>query len=307
MNKTNHQSFTEFCNTPIDYAQMSNAEADYIYFTYLYQIALNMFKYENLPDTIDPFYMEWCLQNNGYCLFYRDELLGDIVTQCTLGGRINHQMQPTEYHTVDPSGVLNKEVGINEGVLIKNTPLYLPITPTLNFYAKQLSLCTRTIEENLTKQWTPYIITGDKRMLNSFKAFINQVKKGVSTIFVSKGFDPNAMGVLNTTAPYIADNINTTKQSIMRECMTVLGIDNANMDKKERVQTAEVEANNEQITASRNIMLIERQKAVEQINKKYGLNIEVYFATEEEIKDDLEDEEDFEIEEKEEKEEKGDE
>lgn len=294
MNKLNQQSFTEFCNTPLDYATMANAEADRVYFTYLYQIALNMFSYEGLPNEIDPFYLEWCLQNNGYALFYEDPALGYVVTQCTLGGQINHQMQPTVYHTVDPSGVLNKELFIGDGVLIKNTPLYLPITQTLNFYAKQLSLCTRTIEENLTKQWTPYIITGDKRTLNSFKAFINQVKKGVSTIFTTKGFDPNSVGILNTTAPFIAENVNSTKQSIMRECMTILGIDNANMDKRERVQTAEVEANNEQITASRNIMLLERERAVKAINEKYGLNIKVKFSTENDIIRSVEHEDDFE-------------
>lgn len=277
MENLNRASFTEFCNTPQDYAQMSNAEAEFIYYTYLYQICLNMFKYTNLPENIDPFYLEWCLQNNGVCVFFEDEALGYVVSQCTLGGQINHQMQPTEFHTVDPSGVLVRNVGIDEGVLIKNTPLYLPITPTLSYFAKSLALCSRTIEENLTKQWTPYIVTGDKRTLNSFKAFMNQVKKGVSTIFTTKGFDPSAIGILNTQAPYIADSVNTTKQSIMRECMTLLGIDNANQDKKERVQTAEVNANNTQIIASRNIMLDERRKAFDKINKRYNLNIDVTF------------------------------
>ena len=285
MQKLNYQSFDEYCTTPQDYAQEANAEANFIYFTYLYNLALNMFSYENLPEGIDPFYLEWCLQNIGYCVFFEDERIGHIVSQCTLGGRINHQQQPTSYHTVDPSGFIQKTLKIDEAVLIKNTPLYLPIVPTLNYYAKELSLCSRTIEENLQKQWTPYIITGDKRTLNSFKAFMNQVKKGVSTIFTSKGFDPNSIGILNTTAPYIAESINVTKQSIMRECMTILGIDNANMDKKERVQTAEVNANNMQIIASRDVMLKERERACEKINKKYGLNIKVKFANSDEIEE----------------------
>lgn len=295
MQKLNYQPHDEYCTTPQDYAQMANGEADFVYFTYLYQLALNMFKYENLPDGIDPFYLEWCLQNIGYCIFFEDERFGPIVSQCTLGGRINHQMQPTSYHTVDPSGVITKNIDIDDGVLIKNTPLYLPIVPTLNYYAKELSLCSRTIEENLSKQWTPYIITGDKRMLNSFKAFMNQVKKGVSTIFTSKAFDPTSIGILNTTAPYIADNVNTTKQSIMRECMTVLGIDNANMDKKERVQTAEVQANNMQIIASRDIMLKERERAFEKINKKYNLDIKVSFASSQEIEEKVDIDENYNI------------
>lgn len=50
------------------------------------------------------------------------------------------------------------------------------------------------------------------------------------------------------------------KQAILRECMTFLGIENANMDKKERLVSDEVNANNQQVIASRNIWLSERKK-----------------------------------------------
>lgn len=68
------------------------------------------------------------------------------------------------------------------------------------------------------------------------------------------------------------------KQSILRECMTFLGIENANMDKKERLVADEVSANNQQVIASRNIWLSERKKAIEELNKKFHLNASVEFA-----------------------------
>lgn len=68
------------------------------------------------------------------------------------------------------------------------------------------------------------------------------------------------------------------KQAILRECMTLLGIENANMDKKERLVSDEVNANNQQVIASRNIWLSERKKAIEELNKKFGLNASVEFA-----------------------------
>ena len=67
--------------------------------------------------------------------------------------------------------------------------------------------------------------------------------------------------------------------------MTLLGIDNANQDKKERVQSAEVNANNTQIIASRNIWLSERQKAVEKFNEKFGQNVKVSFRAYNDILD----------------------
>ena len=70
--------------------------------------------------------------------------------------------------------------------------------------------------------------------------------------------------------------------------MTVLGIDNANQDKKERVQSAEVNANNTQIIASRNIWLSEREKFVKKLNEKYGTNVKVSFRAYNDILDMIE-------------------
>ena len=67
--------------------------------------------------------------------------------------------------------------------------------------------------------------------------------------------------------------------------MTLLGIENANMDKKERLVSDEVNANNQQVIASRNIWLSERKKAIEELNKKFNLNASVEFAPYEDFED----------------------
>ena len=102
--------------------------------------------------------------------------------------------------------------------------------------------------------------------------------QGVSTIFASKGFRSEDINVLQTNAPFIADDLHGMKQAILRECMTMLGIENANMDKKERLVSDEVNANNQQVVASRNIWLEERKKAIKLLNEKFGLDASVEFA-----------------------------
>lgn len=271
-------SFTDFCRNAVDVATMNNQEADFIYYTYLQMLSLNMFKYKGLPDSIDVFYLEYILQTRGYIGFYEDDTLGLICTEITLGGQLNHYGLPTVYHTVSPSPLLKKTLKNSECVVMKNSPLYVGIFPYLNFFAKKLALTSRTMDQNLKMQWTPYIITGDKRMLNQFKVFMKKILQGVQTIFTSKGFRLEDVNVLQTNAPFIADELHGMKQAILRECMTLLGIENANMDKKERLVADEVNANNQQVIASRNIWLSERKKAVELLNKKYGLNASVEFA-----------------------------
>ena len=57
--------------------------------------------------------------------------------------------------------------------------------------------------------------------------------------------------------------------------MTFLGVNNANMDKRERLVTNEVEANNQQVQASEDVMLKARERACKLINKMFGTNIKV--------------------------------
>ena len=286
MNKLNNTgAFTDYCRNAVDVATQSNSEADFIYYTYLQMLSLNMFKYKGLPESIDTFYLEYVLQTRGYIGFYDDERLGLICSEITLGGKLNHYQMPTEYHTVSTSPLIKKNLSNEECVVMKNSPLYVGIFPYLNFFAKKLALTSRTIDQNLTMQWTPYIITGDKRMLQQFKVFMKKILQGVQTIFTSKGFRTEDVNVLQTNAPFIADELHGMKQAILRECMTMLGIENANMDKKERLVADEVNANNQQVIASRNIWLEERKKAIKLLNEKFGLDASVEFAPYEDFED----------------------
>jgi len=271
-------SFTDYCRNAVDVANMNNSETDFIYYTYLQMLSLNMFKYKDLPDSINTFYLEYILQTRGYIGFYDDDRLGLICSEITLGGRINHYGLPTVYHTVSTSPLVKKNLTNEECVVMKNSPLYVGIFPYLNFFAKKLALTSQTMDQNLKMQWTPYIITGDRRMLQQFKVFMKKILQGVQTIFTSKGFRMEDVNVLQTNAPFIADELHRMKQAILRECMTILGIENANMDKKERLVSDEVNANNQEVIASRNIWLNERKKAIDDLNKKFNLNASVEFA-----------------------------
>ena len=68
----------------------------------------------------------------------------------------------------------------------------------------------------------------------------------------------------------------------MNEALTFLGINNANTDKKERLITDEVKANDEQLFVARQVMLNARKMACKEINEMFGLNIDVEFRGEEE-------------------------
>ena len=109
----------------------------------------------------------------------------------------------------------------------------------------------------------------------SFKQAIKQKQDNEPVIFADKNLDTNDITVLNTTAPIVFDKLQVQKTNVLNECLTFLGINNANTDKRERLVTNEVESNNEMIQVNSDVMLEARKQACKEINEMFGLNISV--------------------------------
>ena len=99
----------------------------------------------------------------------------------------------------------------------------------------------------------------------------------IAAAFGDKNLDMNALTVLKTDAPYVADKIYQLKTQVWNEALTYLGISNINIAKKERLITDEVTRNQGGTIASRYSRLESRRQAVEKINDMFGTNIEVNY------------------------------
>jgi hypothetical protein len=86
------------------------------------------------------------------------------------------------------------------------------------------------------------------------------------------------LNVLNMQVPYVGDKLIQDKKAIIGEAYTLLGIDNQQNDKRERIQTAEVLSNNEQIAVMRMSRLKARQQFCDRANEIFGLNISVRWS-----------------------------
>ena len=119
-------------------------------------------------------------------------------------------------------------------------------------------------------------------MLNLYKEFDGNSP----VIYGDKALKTSELKVLKTDAPFIADKLYTLKTEIWNEALTYLGINNVNVTKKERLITDEVQRNQGGTLASRNSRLGMRQKACEEINKMFGLNMWVEFKQDTRVADD---------------------
>ena len=82
---------------------------------------------------------------------------------------------------------------------------------------------------------------------------------------------------MKTDAPFVADKLNTLKRQTWNEAMTIFGVENANVEKRERLVTDEVLSNLGSVQAQRYTMLNSRRQAADKINKMFGTHIEVNF------------------------------
>lgn len=249
------------------------------YFYYLMLIARSVFKWNNLPNNIDEKWIERFLFTEGNCLFFKDKTKGFMVAKCAPCENLNEYDEPIGLRPYG-TNYMGKDMKNNKDcVLIRNNDIMLPTAPAIQLFAYRLADTTRTIDTNVTQQKTPVIVVCSDKQKLSMKKVIQQRDANEIVIYGDKSLDVDSIKVLKTDAPVVFPQLQLQKHAIWNECMTFLGINNANQDKRERLVDDEVQANNEQVDASVNLMLKARQQACEQINELFNLNISVEIRT----------------------------
>lgn len=261
------------------------------YFRRLTLMAKSVFKWENLPNNIDEKWIEEYLFKEGECMFFEDTTLGFMVTKCTESGQLNFYNEPTKL-TPNAVNYVNTQSYENgtECVLIKNNDDRVPTQPTVQLYAYRLAEIARTIDINIEAQKMPLIILCSEKQRFSLKQVIRQRKGNETVIYGDKNLDIDSIKTLDTDAPIVFDKLQLQKHAIWNECMTYLGINNANQDKKERLVDDEVQANNEQVMMNAQLMLKARQRACDEINRIFKTDIRVSLRMPQNPLEDSEDE-----------------
>lgn len=160
--------------------------------------------------------------------------------------------------------------------IIRNNDLMLPNFPIVRQYAFKLTNIDRAIDVNIEAQKTPILVRCSEKQRLSLKNAINQRRDNEPVIWST---DQANLGDMVTTlelnAPPVFKDLQTQKHMVLNEIFTDLGINNANMDKRERMVANEVEANNEQVKASEDVLLKVREQACKEINRIFNLDLSV--------------------------------
>lgn len=265
-------------------AQM-NTRTYYRYVQRLTDLALSIFEWRNLPETVNERYIEMALFHNGCAVFFRDEVIGELCLDCLTAGSFNVYGDPVKRRAYSKYNNYQKQLTQEDSVIIWNNYLHTNCILDIKSFALRLSELDRIIDVNTNAQKTPVIIQASEKQRLTMINLYQKYEGNEPFIFGDNSLDLNSIKVLCTQAPYIADRIYELKTKIWNEALTYLGISNLAVNKKERLITDEVQRLQGGTIASRFSRLEARRAAAEKINAMFDTDIEVNYRGDQDHED----------------------
>ena len=253
---------------------------------YLFQKAVSVFDIQ-CPDTWSKDYFWYVLYGAGYIGILDVPGMGVIPQYCTYKG-YNVFYQPNSFIVANPAikngQTLERSLGeFGNGVLIKLTPDYSGICDLVGYYADLLAVAAESMGINILNSKLAYIFGVDNQAkANSFKKMMDQINSGQPAVFIDKNLlneegNPTwltfAQDLRNN---FIASELMETMDKIERMFENEIGIPNTGgTEKKERLITDEVNANNVSTYSKAELWLENLKTGCNEANKMFDLNLSV--------------------------------
>lgn len=265
--------------------------------------AISRFEWEGLPDGVDSRYLETLLCGYGSFAATKRSTSGVLTYWCgrmTPVGNLDLYRNPNTIDVYTPNGQRQrrhcnwwfKHIGNQYGtktavmpadaVICWDNLTRFPILQLIDRQAQRLADMDTTVDQHVRAMRVPYVISVDEYGKKQAQDMYNRIDSGQPAIYMHpSGMQNMSVQVLQTMnkAAYAGSDILNDELKIVSAVYTMLGIDsNAAAEKKERVQTAETLANNEQFMIQRNSFLKSRQEFCERINDMYGWDCSVKWS-----------------------------
>lgn len=244
------------------------------------KIAMSIFEWVNLPDSMDARYIEKCLYYLGSAGLLHTEDYGFINTKATSAGDFNIYGLPTAIQCYSYSfneqrrlysGLTGQDNDINsEAILVMNNWERIPTASTIELFALRLYEAERACDVNIKAQKTPVLLLIDDNQRFTMKNLYEQYDGNTPVIFGDKNqLSMDSIKAIRTEAPFVANDIMQYKKEIWNEALSFLGVNNLS-EKRERLISDETNSNNELINLNLMSYLAPRKLACKQFNEKYG-------------------------------------
>lgn len=254
------------------------------YTRYLFQKVISVFEFEGLPQEWADNYFKYVLFGYGVIAVIYTDKYGVICQDCGLSG-FDVFYQPTRCIIANPHLPGLKEFKIHENCeIIKLQPDYGSVMDLVTTYADLMALALETTGANLLNSKLSYVFFAEnKTAAESFKKLYDRVASGEPMAVIDKnllmedGTPAWQIFTQNVGQNYITDRLLNDMKTLEDQFNTVIGVPNANTQKRERMITDEVNANNVDTQCRVNLWLETMNKDIEQVNKMFGTDIKVKY------------------------------
>lgn len=260
------------------------------FFDRLKRVATSIFKWKNLPETMNERWLELCLFYKGMAGILKHDNYGIINTEASWSGNIDIYGLPTLVYCYSTSFFseqrvrydgkvsieeLSKIYGIQndnlkEAILVMNNIDMQPTFIAMELFAYRLYKVQRTIDINLDLIKKPFIIGCNEQDKLSMQKFMMDVENNQNMIFATADFDPsNSIKIFDLNVNNHIEELENEKRAILSEALTTLGVNSILVDKAERLISEEGKKDNEFINYNLQYYWKQRKEACEQFNKLF--------------------------------------
>lgn len=210
----------------------------------------------------------------GYIII-SDTPAGRLPIKGSLTG-LNYANNPTTAVIAVPIlGNFTRTIGVDcEIVFLErtHTKAYYSFNRIVDIYAEKLASADGAIDVNLMNSRLAYIAEAEtKAQAETIKELYDKVSEGEPLVVHRKDIISQSDGLKvffgNVKNNFIADVLQDSKRTIVNEFLTSLGVNNANTDKRERLLTNEVDANNVELQANTALWKYNLERGVERVHK----------------------------------------
>lgn len=225
-----------------------------------------------IPKDWDKNYMLDAIFLNGY-LTICDTEAGILPLKCGLSG-INVFEHPTTVIVTNPVlGNFERTIDV-DCTVVQLQANYAGIYPLINRYATLLAMCDSSIAVNLMNTKAAFVFGAtNKAQAETFKKMYDEITCGKPAVFIRDGLSEENFFNIPVKNNYIADDVQILKRKIMNDFLTEIGINNTNLDKRERLTDDEVNANNDEVLANIQHWIDNITEGFEKANQMFGLNL----------------------------------
>ncbi len=241
----------------------------------LFDRAVNMFKWEGLPDTINTTFYEsikqidgfivWCKAPDGTIRAFR----GSVYDPDCYGWPTKFTVSNHIYGNI--SGTLGVD-----GVLDGNTRMYHSTLPIIEKYAAMLEELDSDIKVNLfntkTNRIFPVKNEGQAQQIRHLLDTATETSVPAYIVSASMREPIENSHPIYTPVAYLGKDLNDGKLLTINEFYATFGVNGTPVAKRERLTDDEVQSNNEQLQINAETWLYPRRKTIDELRRVFGLD-----------------------------------